>query len=221
MRWISILGCACALMALACGDGKDGMGGSDSGGSGSGEGGDGDCQDDAFGTVMIELQRSAAEPESPFTGTAKISVYLDYEQCLYEFYTTDHTEYQQEGVQGAASFGAWANGCLCEGSYSKPTIDCTVDDMTQTLNTQGATGVGRLKIDYAVVDDALEGTNIPFGPLPTESLAGCTPLVRLSGGSVQGYDAEDNLIWQIASFDNGTARVGQGASIQVFVERVG
>jgi hypothetical protein len=222
MRWHRVAIWFGISLALACVD-KDGMGneGSETGGSGSGEeGGDGDCREDDFGTVMIELSRSAAEPSDPFVGTAYIVTFLDYKECLVEFYVNDHTEYQQEGVQGAGVFDAWGDGCLCDASYDKPIIECSVSDVTQTLNTQGAQDIAFMAVEYAVTNDDLEGTHIPFGPLPTESLAGCSPLVQLRAASVQGFDANNEQIWRIASFDNATARVGQGAAIQVFVERV-
>lgn len=223
MQWNRVVVVVGVAVLLGCG-GKDGMGGSDSGGSGSGEGesgegGDGDCQNDGFGTVMVELHRAASETSDPFEGTAYIVTFLDYEECLQGFYGADHPEYQQDGVEGAEVFEAWADGCLCDASYDKPVIECTVSAMSQTLNTQGAMDVGFLRVEYAIANDDLEGSNIPFGPLPTDELAGCSGLVQLKQASVQGFDAQKNQIWQIASYDNATAHVGQGASIQIFVER--
>lgn len=220
MRWNQAAILFGVSLVFACG-GKDGLGGSESGGSGSGEGGDGDCQNDKFGTVMVELQRSASEPSDPFAGTAYIVTFLDYKECLQSFYGSEHPEYQQEGVKGAEVFDAWANGCLCDASYDKPTIDCTVSDMSQMINTQGATDIGFLRVEYELASDDIEGLHVPYGPLPTDELAGCSGLVQLTASSVQGFDAEHNQIWQIASYDNAVAKVGQGASIQIFVERTG
>lgn len=193
------------VLALACGDGNGGAF-------------QGDCFDDEYGAVLIELQRSAAAPASPFPGTAKIAVFLQMDGCLLDFYAQEHPEYQQDGMLGAPVFEAWGNECLCERSYAQSTIACTVQSIDQTLNTQGAVDSMFLRVVYDVLDDGIEGYAVPVGPFPLESTAGCNPLVTLAGGGVQGYDAMDNLIWQVASFDNPTAKPGQSAPIRVFVE---
>jgi hypothetical protein len=179
---------------------------------------------DDHGAVFIELQRSASEPTSPFTGTGYIVAFLDYKECLAEFYTTEHPEYQQEGIEGGSKFMEWADGKLCDPDNpeypdTKVIPSCTVSDMSQTINTQGAQDTTFLRVEYDLASDDIEGLHLPFGPLPKESLAGCSPLVQLKQASVQGFDGMKNQIWQIASFDNDVARVGQGASIQIFVER--
>lgn len=181
---------------------------------------------DDHGVVFIELQRSTAEQSDPFVGTGYIVAFLDYKECLANFYTAEHTEYQQQGVKGGEVFDEWANGKLCdkdnpEYPETKSIPSCTVSDMSQTLNTQGATDVTFLRVEYDLADADVEGLHLPFGPLPKEALAGCSPLVELGGASVQGFDGMKNQLWQIASFDNKVARVGQGASIQIFVERSG
>ncbi len=173
-----------------------------------------------FGTVMIELQRSPSESQSPFLGTKFITVFLDYKECLATFYTTDHPDYQQDGVQGAPIFEDWATNKLCDkGRYDKSIPTCTITQMDQVIQTQGVTDVTRLIITYDLSSDDVEGLHLPFGPLPTQELAGCSPLVQLTGPSVQGKDGMGNAVWNIASFENATARVGQGASIQIFAEK--
>ena len=191
-------------------------------GDGGGVGGDGDgdgvCDDDQFGTVMVELQRSPNEAESPFIGTASIVVFLDYKECLADFYLNEAPQWQFDGVEGAAVKEEWMDGLCNADCYDKPVIPCSVTEIDQTLNTQGATDITIMRIRYDVDSGDIEGLHVPFGPLPTETLAGCSPLVSLGGASVQGFDDEDNCLWRIASFENPTARVGQGASIQIFAE---
>jgi hypothetical protein len=177
-----------------------------------------------FGTVMIELQRSPQESMSPFIGTRFIVAFLDYKECLAEFYTTSHPEYQQDGEEGDPVFREWGEEGqrLCDKSLypdNRTIPSCTVTDMVQNINTQGQMDTTRLVITYDIPNDDIEGLYLPFGPIPTEHLAGCKPLVQLSGASVQGKDGMMQNVWQIASFENDTARVGQGAAIQIFAER--
>jgi hypothetical protein len=207
-----------SVLIFACGDGKGGDGDEE----GTETGGDACATNDGHGTVRIELQRSPQEVQTPFMGTAFIVVFLDFKECLTDFYTTHHPEYQQEGVEGASVFQTWAEGRLCDAScYDDPIVSCTVTDMVQIINTQGQMDTTRLVITYEIADDEIEGLQLPVGPFPTEELTGCSPLVQLTGASVQGKDANMNTIWQIASFENATARVGQGAPIQIFAERPG
>lgn len=178
--------------------------------------------DDEHGTVMIELQRSAQEPMSPFIGTEFIVAFLDYGECLTDFYANEHPEYAQEGTEGEPIFEAWANDELCDPARyasNRPIVPCQVADFTQIVGSQGLQDTYRLAVTYEIEDDAIEGLYVPYGPLPGQPLAGCTPVVTLTGASVQGRDAAMNVVWQIASFENPTARVGQGAAIQIFVER--
>lgn len=173
-----------------------------------------------FGTVMIELQRSPSEATTPYQGTKFIRAFLDYKECLADFYITEQPDWQFDGVAGGEIRDEWMNGRLCDKDmYDKPIPSCTVTEMNQTLNTQGATDITFLSVTYDLSNSDVEGLHLPFGPLPTEHLAGCKPLVTLGGASVQGFDGMDAGIWKIASFENATARVGQGASIQIFVER--
>lgn len=180
---------------------------------------EGPCDPDGFAAVTIELQRSASEPISPFLGTASIKASLHYEDCLADFFISESPNYQFDGVDGGEVRDDWMNGRLCDKQcHDKAIPECAVTDMTQTLNTGGATDLTFLSVTYALASDDIEGLHLPVGPFPTESVAGCSPLVSLEASSVQGFDANGECLWKVASFDNPTAAVGQTASITIFTE---
>jgi hypothetical protein len=178
-----------------------------------------------YGEVYILLARSPQEMTSPFDGTVFIRVFLDYGECLQNFYFNAHTEHQFAGVEGAKVREEWLGQLCAKGGKEKSIISCDVvapdddDPMYQTLDDSGQVPEARLHVIYQVTDDNLEGYHIPFGPLPTEHLAECAPVVTLSQGSVQGQDANSAQVWRIASFEDNEAEVGQGAAIQIFAER--
>lgn len=168
-----------------------------------------------FGTVRIEL-RPAPGQTDPYAGTNRITVSLDYLECLQSFYTQTNTEYAQDGVEGEPLFEEWKE-ILCSDSSSVP---CNVTELGQNLNEQA--GLFRIEVEYEVTSpDEVESRFLFVGPLPTETLAdGCStpPLVRLGGNSVNGFAGQSSL-WGVDSFDNPTARTDQGAPIIVNAAR--
>ena len=67
------------------------------------------------------------------------------------------------------------------------------------------------KLDLAVVH---------FGPMPVEELAGCPPEAEVRATSVAGYDAANNQIWEVESFDGFNIGVtGQSGEISVTIKK--
>lgn len=171
--------------------------------------------DEDFGTVRIELRPAPGEVD-PYAGTNFITVSLDYRDCLQQFYTQTDTNYAQDGIDGEPLFEEWKE-LLCTDASSVP---CNVSELGQNLNDQA--GLYRIEVDYEVTSpDEVESRFLFVGPLPTEELASsCSepPLVRLGGGSVNGF-AGQNPLWNISSFSNESAHPGTGAPMIIFAAR--
>jgi hypothetical protein len=171
---------------------------------------------------MIELQRSYTETTDPFVGTDIIPVVLDFNACLTEFFETQ-PEYGPTGEAGEAVFDEWweKRGRLCDPDEypdTRPIPDCYLTDGVWNINTDGGEDRLRMVLTFVMEGDEIEGRYLPYGPLPTEHLAGCTPIVELTQPSVRGEDLEGGLLWEIAAFENAKAKTNQGAAIQIFVE---
>ncbi len=174
------------------------------------------------GFVRVQLQAAKGEERDPFAGTARMQITLNYEQCIFDFYV-DNPDWRPDGPDGEAVFGSSDLGG--EGWYDRlcsvdaPDIaDCDVAMIEQQLDP-----IPVLRISYVVSGD-LDGKVIPFGPLPTAALAGCTeavqPTVRLSNGNlVVGYDDGSAEIWDGADYDPAIVATDEQGPIVVQIER--
>jgi hypothetical protein len=163
------------------------------------------CQgDDDHGIVEVELHG----PADAFAGTDRITVQVDYLECLTAFYE-DNPDETQAG--GSGVFDEW-KGRLCDVGISMA-IDCDVALIEQADSS-------RLTIAYDV-DGDLAGRRLPVGPLPTAATAGCsssTPAeIRLASTSAVVGDAMGSAIWHSDTFSSNRAIVDQGAPILVDV----
>lgn len=166
------------------------------------------------GFVKLKLARSEAATDEPFVGTAKITANMVYEDCLRSFYSSN-PNYEQDGLDGTLIFGSLADGGegwsdrLCMDPESDQ-VHCEVESIDQNLDQQR-----RLSVTYNVTDPGLETRFLKFGPLPTEDLAGCLPVVGLDTSPVFGESANGDALWETESFNPDTASTGQGGSIQI------
>ncbi|MCA9711931.1 MAG: hypothetical protein KDK70_39205 [Myxococcales bacterium] len=164
------------------------------------------------GVVHLELRRGLSQAEDPFVGTARIEVTLLHLECLRDFYDAN-PDWTSSGPLGGPVFDAAASMGLCEPEAGG--IACTVDDITQTVGAAAG-----LTVVYDVQPPIEDGT-LRFGPLPTDELAGCVPVVRVtSGAAVQGLDAMGNTIWGVESFMPPEAATDQQAPIVIRAARL-
>lgn len=158
---------------------------------------------DGHGSVMLSLTRGVGVDDDPFGGTATVRAMLDYGPCLRDFYEGD-PNWQPSGEDGQPVFERWADE-LC----AQSTTDCTVDEIEQNLSTDR-----RLTVTYAVSGE-LENRQLAFGPLPTEALAGCEPIVEVrTPDAVLGVETSGSQIWEIRSFRPDAAKTDQGGEIR-------
>src|SRR5690606_26146763 len=122
-----------------------------------------------------------------------------------------------DGVDGAPVFGTSEDGGegwrdrLCEPAPSD--VPCGVISFRQ-LTT-------RLTVTYEIFDDKMEGLELPFGPLPTEELAGCIPQInQVAEAQVQGQNNEGTQIWQAVAVNPPNAETGQGKEMRISAARV-
>lgn len=159
----------------------------------------GDDPVDDHGVVKVQIARSS-QSEDTFAGTVRVDLRLNYLVCLQEFYTSAHTELAQSGIEGGPVFEEWA-ARLCDpddaGNIDIP--NCTVDNIQQNLGGSGSQE--SLRVSYTMHDENLDLKVFRFGPLPTEKTAdGCVPMVQLDQGSIQGFNADNEVIWGVESF---------------------
>ncbi|MEM9455978.1 MAG: hypothetical protein AAGF11_17490 [Myxococcota bacterium] len=176
------------------------------------------------GIVKLQLLPSASEGDTnPFTGTVQVEITLNYQECLLAFYTAN-PDYQKDGLLDAEIFGTFEDGGegwkdrLCE-SDDEADIDCTVDAFAQEFGDRS----NHLRVTYSVTGDIFF-REVPFGPLPTASLASCEagsePEVRvLNSGAVRGLDGAGTTLWVTDSFDPPSAVTGQGGQIEIKASR--
>lgn len=175
-----------------------------------------------WGTIHLELQRENSAVD-PFVGTSSILVQAVYGECITEFYTVSNTQYQIDGVEGAAIFEEWA-GRICDSGEFPQVIDCEVaEPVLGTGFSQNFTQVPfELQLEYTVLDSAsLQGADIRVGPLPTERITdGCTPTVSVNAtNAVFGRDSNGNSLWQVGTTQNASSvATNQGAPARINVQ---
>lgn len=161
---------------------------------------------DGHGSVMVLLSRGDNVDESPFSGTATVRMTLDYGSCLREFYD-GNPNWRPAGEDGQPVFERWGEE-LC----AQSTADCTVDEIEQNLM-----GQRRLVVTYAVQGD-LENRRFAFGPLPTEELAGCEPVVEIRASEqIFGVEESGAQVWEVRNFSPMIAKTDQGQEITLAI----
>ena len=146
-------------------------------------------------------------------GTRKITVTLNYEACLIDYYTVKHPEMQQVGSEGAQVFAAWQSRLCSEEVPGR--AECEVESIEQTLVVDGTESY-KSAVTYTVAADAeLEGRSLLWGPAPLPEFAECEdgaePFVNLSSLSgVVGFDENDVALWQVQSFGDKRVKIGLG-----------
>jgi len=182
------------------------------------------CADDMVlqhGVFNLEFDRAASEAESPYTGTEIVRATWNYDACLRGFYDAN-PNYSATGVDGESVFGGYDLGGegwkdrLCD-DPEEGVAECEVLEFRQSL-TSGAS----LTVEYRVLQERLENWKLPFGPLPVEALAGCTPVVSRPGTrqDVVGTDDGENQIWETSSLNPAMATTGQGGEIVINATRL-
>lgn len=165
---------------------------------------------ESFGTIRVEM--APANDASVFAGTTRVVATVNYEKCLREWYLDVNPEQQQDGPDGGAVFDEWAER-LCTGYDDIP--DCEVEEITQTLIEN--TNVYTLRVTYQINDPStLAYRELHIGPLPTEEMAGCNPLVELQASGLSGRNSDNQQIWRISTLPGSNeAATGQGAALSV------
>lgn len=178
------------------------------------------------GVVKLQLLPSASEGDNdPFVGTIQVEITMSYLDCLLNFYTAN-PDYRKDGLMDAEIFGTLEDGGegwkdrLCDDG-GQGQVDCTVDSFAQEFGDRS----NHLRVTYSVNGDIFF-REIPFGPLPTASLANCEagsePEVRVANnGAVRGLDGAGTTLWVTDSFDPPSAVTGQGGQIEIKASRSG
>lgn len=175
-------------------------------------------EEDTHGFVKILFGRSDSEADSPYIGTAEVTIQMAYEGCYQNFYAAN-PGYRIDGVDGAPIFGTLEDGGegwrdrLCEEDVGGR-AECSVVEIQQLLDQ-----ASRLTVRYSI-SGPLENRQLLFGPLPLADLANCdaglTNTVRLELGGTLGVNGNSEQVWSISSVDGtGVAVPGDGASLRV------
>jgi hypothetical protein len=174
-----------------------------------------------FATIQIELSPLNGDL-NVLAGTTEITVTVNYEQCLQDFYLVRNTTYTKDGVDGAAVFAEWEDR-LCSDEFTD-IPSCEIVEIKQNLIE--ANQVYSLVVTYKITDNDpanLAYRELRVGPLPVEAFAGCgsgeSPLVELRQPGLVGKNATDEQIWRIATlpFPN-SAEAGVGSPLRVEVQ---
>ena len=184
----------------------------------------GSCTEDEpenFGTIRIEISPLNGNL-SVLSGTTEITVTVNYEQCLQDFYLLRNTTYTKDGVDGAAVFSEWQDR-LCSDEFSD-IPSCEVVEIKQNLIE--ANDVYSLVVTYKITDNDpanLAYRELRVGPIPLEAFAGCgegeSPLVELRQPGLVGKNANDEQIWRIATLPaQNSAEAGVGSPLRVEVQ---
>jgi hypothetical protein len=176
-----------------------------------------------FGTIRIEISPLGGNLEI-LSGTTEITVTVNYESCLQDFYLERNTTYTQDGVQGSAVFAEWQER-LCSSEFSDIPA-CEVTEIKQNLLEANA--VYSLTITYQINDNDpanLAYRELHVGPIPVEAFAGCgegeSPLVELRQPGLIGKNANGDQIWRISTLPaQNSAEAGQGAPLRVEVQAI-
>lgn len=161
------------------------------------------------GFACIELRRGEGIDSDPFVGTAKIQVSMSYDLCLQDYYANKHPEFRPDGPAdaGGALFEEWKTR-LCEEDPQRG-ISCEVESFAQTINPGSVPPQYKMTITYNVLDPALEGKRIIWGPAPLEAYAECDPgdrpFVRLTTlNDIIGTNGAGDRLWNLQAYGMAT-----------------
>jgi len=179
-----------------------------------------------FGFTCIDLNTGESVEGDPFLGTYRITVRLNYEGCLKDYYLNKHPEMRLDGTAGPAVFEEWKERLCSEEVEGR--IECEVEEFQQVLMQTG-TEAYYMTISYITPkSDQLSGRKLLWGPGPLEDFAECSdaerPFVNLSALSgVIGEDKDGNALWQVQSFGDkrGIMQLRGGGCIQANVQPLG
>ena len=178
-----------------------------------------DPEPDNHGSIRVELSSSAGGSEM-FAGTKRIALTVDYGvDCLEPFYEDQQPSWGQDGIDGAPVFEEWKSR-LCDSDEFPTVPECEV-----ILIEQYATSAGRLKlrIDYEITKaDNMNLKDLRVGPLPVDSLAGCSPVVEITALAIQGYDNKEvqqgTRLWTGVSQSHSRVSTNEGMPVSVTVK---
>lgn len=166
-------------------------------------------EEDEFGFICVELVRAESEESDPFVGTASISLTLELDPCLRDFYTEAHPEYVS-GPEGLAVLEEWRDR-LCSEPVVGGLVSCEVDQFEFGLAEEAPATLG---VVYNVLDAAqIDGRMLLWGPAPLAELAGCEPKARLTTPlNLVGFPENGGPLWSAQSWDNPVGLVKSEAS---------
>jgi hypothetical protein len=174
--------------------------------------------DSQHGTVKFEIV--AEDPANPpFAGTVTISASVLYEDCLRDFYVSEHPELQQGGLAGAEVFAEWTDR-LCDPALEN-VVACEVTDIEQLLIPDN--GVYQLRVTFAITDPAsIEDSWLYIGPLPSAELVAdvcdSPPQVEVRANSLHGRDAADAPLWDVKTLPaTSSATTDQATPLRITV----
>lgn len=189
--------------------------------------GDDSNSGDGHDVVQIEMHWAENIDEDPFVGTVRLEARLKYSQCINQFYLADSPKYQFNAIEGETVLNEWLEANRsCDNAEYPGVIGCEVTSVEQVFidaeNPDAAQGLFSMSFD--ITDDDLTGRKVIFGPLPGKGLTDATcagkPDVSINQDVLKGYNADDELIWEVSTFGNTGYRVGQTAVGEVLIKTV-
>lgn len=162
------------------------------------------------GHIKLRLVPTPGSEDDWFAGSNNFSVNLQYDACLEQFYK-EHPSWRERESNGEPIFDEW-HETLCNLSVPDR-IDCSIETIAQEFSA-----TSQLLVRYTpTAVDALGNGVVVVGPLPTQAMAGCVPIVRLEAGAVVGTEDIGEKIWQGMSYSADTATTNQDEIIIVEV----
>ena len=171
------------------------------------------------GYIKVQFARSEAAADSPYVGTAEVTITATYDSCFSGFYDTN-PNWKADGVDGALVFGTREDGGegwrdrLCADPESQQ-ARCSVIDIEQQLDVAKL-----LTVTYEVPENP-ENRFLKFGPLPLIDqipefeCEGGSPRMQISPQQISGQNAAGETIWEGEALDEDMAAPGQGKAVVV------
>lgn len=168
------------------------------------------------GYVKLRFVRGESQTANPYVSTTRVTVSMDYQTCLQDYYDADPDQ-RQDGRDGELVFGpadlggeGWQDR-LCEDLESSQAA-CSINKITQELEM----GIPHITVEYNLTAPELEGRVLLFGPLPTSETADCAdPEVRVSSSLPSGYNGPGDQIWIAENISPTKAYTNQGGDIVI------
>ncbi len=173
--------------------------------------------------VKVQMLRSQAAADTPYTGTSQITITMSYDSCFVGFYQANPS-FEPDGIEGGEIFGSMELGGegwrdrLCDPTDAGQAA-CTVVSFNQELDA-----ATQLTVTYAV-EDVVENRFLKFGPLPLVdkisefTCDGGSPRVQVDAQRISGVNAGGTKIWSGEAVDTDVAAPGQGKAIQLRARR--